>query len=239
MHKLLNTLLLLCIFSCTYLFSSFEYQVNQTKIRLLKQNIFTVKSDALVNAANEECLSGGGIDGQFVKLGGKSLAQARLNIPEVETGIRCPLSQARITRAGDIKAKFVIHAVGPRCSGLSMTKKEKELLANTYLNTIKRAQAFNSNPKDKNHAEFSKIDISDLGSAYKISSITFPTISTGIFGATTAESAEDIINIIIKYFKENINTDIKEINFVFYEPSNPTKADQDFDNYVKVFKKLV
>lgn len=222
---------------------------NEIIINLIKADILSVKADAIVNAANEECLRGGGIDGYITGKGGPSLAQARQNLPVVSIDkygneIRCPLTEARITRAGDLnykdpqsdnteKFKYVLHAVGPTCASTTkMSVIEKSNLANTYSNTINRALAFNENNKDENFPEFALVDISDLGDDYKITSMSFPAISTGIFHCSTKLSAEIVIQVVLwrTIMKHNMGA-LKTINFVFYDPQNSQKAADDFNNY--------
>lgn len=240
---------------------SITYKLKNVLIRLIKTSIFDFPADALVNAANEKCLGGGGIDGQFVSRGGQSLANAREKIPEIDvetgdqsrgTGVRCPEGEARITRAGELKYpdplnpkikipfKYVLHAVGPSCAGSRMTQQEKDALAMTYVNTLRRAEAFSKNPKNKSYIEFTYVDLSDLKGLYQIKSISFPTISTGLFGCITEESAEPVVNTVVKYIEDTpaANLKIQEINFTFFDPGNPDKADEDFNHYRNALGKI-
>lgn len=216
-----------------------EYQIGNTKIILVKEDILKYSVDAIVNAANAGCLGGGGIDGVITKAGGELLANARKNLPEIKSGVRCPEFDARITISGDIKnrpckAKYVLHAVGPQCSGVNMSEEEKLDLSNTYINTLKRADAFNRNPNDQNYQDFKLVKIND-----KIESISFPTISTGIFGCKTSQSAEPIVKSIIGFLVQNKTFSVKKIVFVFYDPSSPQKAAIDLGYYKTAFEKLL
>lgn len=226
------------------------YQYGSIFLKLIIDDILSIPADAIVNAANQQCLGGGGIDGYITKHGGDSLRDARKRLPIViGPDIRCPILQARITRAGDLtysvikcevkegafeeknQFKYVLHAVGPTCDPTTVTDENKKDLVTTYVNTLKRADAFNKNPKDKNYKEFELVDIEDLKPNYKITSITFPAISTGIFGCNTKDTAASVVKGVLDYLKDNQNTDIKLINFAFYDPLNFKKAKDDFDHY--------
>jgi O-acetyl-ADP-ribose deacetylase len=70
--------------------------------------------DAIVNAANEGMLGGGGVDGAIHRAAGDGLLEACRKVPEVREGVRCPTGEARITPGFALPARSVIHAVGPR-----------------------------------------------------------------------------------------------------------------------------
>jgi len=82
-------------------------------IKALKGDLTTANVDAIVNAANPIMLGGGGVDGAIHKAAGPSLLEECRKVKPVN-GIRCPIGEARITAAGSLPARFVIHAVGPR-----------------------------------------------------------------------------------------------------------------------------
>ena len=82
-------------------------------IELIEGDITGAQVDAIVNAANPKMLGGGGVDGAIHKAAGPKLLEECRKIRSVN-GIRCPFGEARITPAGNLKAKFVIHTVGPR-----------------------------------------------------------------------------------------------------------------------------
>ena len=82
-------------------------------IKAQKGDITTANVDAIVNAANPMMLGGGGVDGAIHKAAGPALLEECRKVKSVN-GIRCPFGEARITKAGNLPAKFVIHAVGPR-----------------------------------------------------------------------------------------------------------------------------
>ncbi len=118
-------------------------------------DITRLTADAIVNAANEWMLGGGGVDGAIHAAAGPELLAACRAIPESRPGIRCPIGEARITPAFRLPSKYVIHTVGPRWHG--GTRREPELLASCYQACLALAEE------------------------YEVRSIAFPAISTGAF----------------------------------------------------------
>ncbi|HHT9146013.1 MAG: O-acetyl-ADP-ribose deacetylase [Candidatus Brocadiaceae bacterium] len=100
----------------------------------------------------------------------------------------CPTGEARITTGGNLKANYVIHTVGPIYSGGK--QREAGLLANAYKNSL------------------------SLASQYKLKSVAFPSISTGVYGYPVNEAAKVAIKTVINYF--NIHTDIELVRFVLF-----------------------
>lgn len=118
-------------------------------------DITRLEVDAIVNAANEWMLGGGGVDGAIHAAAGPELVVACRAIPEVRPGIRCPIGEVRITPGFRLPAKYVIHTVGPRWR--DSTRNEPELLASCYRSSLQ------------------------LALEKGIRSIAFPAISTGVF----------------------------------------------------------
>lgn len=125
-------------------------------LQALHADITTLDVDAIVNAANETLLGGGGVDGAIHRAAGPGLLAECMKIPQVSPGVRCPTGEARLTAGHRLKAKFVIHTVGPVWRGGDTG--EDQLLASCYRNALKLAD----------------------GNA--VASIAFPAISTGIYG---------------------------------------------------------
>src|SRR5919108_699195 len=102
------------------------------RIELLHGDITTLHVDAIVNAANMELTGGGGVDGAIHHAAGPKLLEECLKIKERQDG--CPPGEAVITSGANLKAKFVIHAVGPIWNGGNSN--EDQLLANAYRNSL-------------------------------------------------------------------------------------------------------
>jgi O-acetyl-ADP-ribose deacetylase (regulator of RNase III) len=131
--------------------------------RVVTGDITKRDEDAIVNAANEWMLGGGGVDGAIHRAAGPELLAACKLVPEVRPGVRCPTGEARITPAFKLKARWIIHTVGPKYQdGL---QGEAELLAAAYRSSIA------------------------LAIEHDVKSIAFPAISTGIFGYPMQEAA--------------------------------------------------
>lgn len=133
----------------------------------IKGDITTAKVDAIVNAANPVMLGGGGVDGAIHKAAGIKLLKACEAI-ESKDGIRCPTGEARITEAGDLDAKYVIHTVGPK---YYTNTDPKGLLISAYKNSLELAQQ------------------------YECKSIAFPAISCGVYGYPIEEAAKISIDV--------------------------------------------
>ena len=119
--------------------------------------------DAIVNAANERMLGGGGVDGAIHRAAGPALLEACRAVPEVRPGVRCPTGEARLTPAGNLRSRFVIHTVGPVWFGGDSG--EADLLAACHRNSLR------------------------LAIENGIRSIAFPAISTGVFGYPVERAA--------------------------------------------------
>ena len=133
-------------------------------IKIIQGDITTLAVDAIVNAANQVMLGGGGVDGAIHRAAGPELYEACLKVPEVRPGVRCPTGEARITPGFRLPAKFVIHTVGPVYrDGLHG---EPEKLAACYRNSLA------------------------IAAENGCKSIAFPCISTGIYGYPKEEAAK-------------------------------------------------
>ena len=106
-------------------------------IHLALGDITELKADAIVNAANPKMLGGGGVDGAIHRAAGPDLLAACRTVPE-HNGVRCPIGEARITPAGKLNCRYVIHTVGPR---YQLDPDPPRLLDNAYTHTLDLAVA--------------------------------------------------------------------------------------------------
>jgi len=136
-------------------------------LELVQGDITEMETDAIVNAANAQLVLGGGVAGAIRRKGGPKIQQECKKIGGTFVG------GAVITTGGNLKAKYVIHAVGPRMG----EGNEDEKLKNATLNSLKVAE--------ENH----------------LKSISFPAISAGIFGFPIARCAEIMLKTAIEYLK--------------------------------------
>lgn len=134
------------------------------RIRVVQADITKLAVDAVVNAANERMLGGGGVDGAIHRAAGPELLEACRAVPEVRPGVRCPTGESRITPGFRLTARYVIHTVGPVWRG--GTFGEPELLASCYRNSL------------------------TLARANQLASIAFPSISCGVYGYPLAAAAD-------------------------------------------------
>ena len=133
-------------------------------MQIVQGDITTLEVDAIVNAANQVMLGGGGVDGAIHRAAGKGLFDACLEVPEVRPGVRCPTGEARITPGFKLPAKFVIHTVGPVYRNGQHGEPEK--LANCYRNSLA------------------------LAAENGCKSVAFPCISTGVYGYPIEDAAK-------------------------------------------------
>lgn len=166
------------------------------RIELVRGDITKLEVDAIVNAANSELMGGGGVDGAIHHAAGPKLLEECLKIKERQDG--CPPGEAVITSGANLKAKFVIHAVGPIWNDGNAN--EDQLLANAYRNSLELA----------------------VSNSVKI--IAFPNISTGIYGFPKKRAAE----IAIREVKEFLSNDdtFQAVIFCCYDEENYNLYDQ-------------
>ncbi len=155
------------------------------RIQLIKGDITQIAVDAIVNAANSSLLGGGGVDGAIHRAGGPSILEECKRIRDERGG--CPTGQAVHTSAGNLKAKYIIHTVGPIWNGGNSG--EPELLKNCYQNALGLAEQLN------------------------VKNLAFPNIGTGIYGYPKKEAAI-IATSGIKSFYPDV---VEEIIFVCFD----------------------
>lgn len=126
------------------------------RLQVVRGDITKLDVDAIVNAANEWMLGGGGVDGAIHAAAGHELYEACRAVPEVRPGVRCPTGEARITPGFELPARFVVHTAGPVWQGGSNGEPAK--LASCYRESLR------------------------VAAEHGAKSIAFPSISTGVFG---------------------------------------------------------
>ncbi len=161
--------------------------INKTKLTLVQGDITQQKTDAIVNAANKSLLGGGGVDGAIHRAGGKQILEECIKIREKQGG--CETGEAVITTGGNLPAGYVIHTVGPIWRGGS--RSEPDLLANCYRNSLK------------------------LAVENDIKTISFPSISTGVYGYPVEKAAPVALKSVMEFLQSDDSLD--EIVFVLYD----------------------
>lgn len=132
------------------------------RVQILQGDLTQQSVDAIVNAANERLLGGGGVDGAIHRAAGPELLEACRAVPEVRPGVRCPTGEARITPGFALAARHVIHTVGPVYEA---RPKDATLLASAFRASL------------------------ELAVDHALRSIAFPAISCGIYGYPVDEAA--------------------------------------------------
>ncbi len=133
------------------------------KLEVVEADITRLEVDAIVNAANERLLGGGGVDGAIHRAAGPELLAACRAHPEVSPGVRCPTGSCRLTPGFRLPARFVIHTVGPVWQGGGQGESEK--LAACYRACL------------------------ELAAQERLRSVAFPAISCGVYGYPLGEAA--------------------------------------------------
>jgi O-acetyl-ADP-ribose deacetylase (regulator of RNase III) len=159
------------------------------RIVVLTGDITSQDVNAIVNAANSTLLGGGGVDGAIHDAGGPQILEECQQIRATTYPNGLPTGDAVITTAGNLPAQYVIHTVGPIYG--RNPEHEAELLAACYQNSLRLARQ------------------------YSVSSIAFPSISTGAYGYPKPEAAA----VSSKAIKEFLAADnqIREVRLVFFQ----------------------
>ncbi len=158
-----------------------QIKIGKAVFEIIKGDITKQEVDAIVNAANPRLTPGGGVSGAIHRAAGKELWEECKKLGGCRTG------EAKITKGYKLKAKYVIHTVGP----VYKSPEDAKLLASCYINSLK------------------------LALEHRIESIAFPAISTGIYGYPMEEAAKVAIKTIINFLKENEKP--KLVRLVLYD----------------------
>lgn len=174
-------------------------------IKIIQGDLITQDVDAVVNAANESLLGGGGVDGLIHRAAGSELLTECRNLHG------CPTGDAKITKGYRLKARHIIHTVGPVYpdnpdSDPVGCAKAEELLSRCYQNILRIA-------RDN-----------------QLTTIAIPAISTGIFGYPVDKAAKVVHDTVVADLQQNGPGSIREIRFVLWE-------DEKFQTYQQAFAK--
>jgi O-acetyl-ADP-ribose deacetylase (regulator of RNase III) len=162
------------------------------RVIVLTDDITRQDVDALVNAANSTLMGGGGVDGAIHRAGGARILEECREIRRTQYPEGLPTGEAVITTGGNLPARHVIHTVGPiygREGG-----REAELLSRCYRNSLA------------------------LAARHGLSSIAFPSISTGAFGYPRAEAAAVSSRAIAEFLSGD--KQLMEVRLVFFQPDD-------------------
>ena len=165
-----------------------ELVLNQTGLSVIQGDIIRQTTDAIVNAANPGLLGGGGVDGAIHRSGGPAILEECKQIVAGQGYL--PTGKAVITTGGNLRAKHVIHTVGPVWQGGS--RGEAALLESAYRESLK------------------------LAAEHNLTSVSFPSISTGAYGYPVAGASKVAIKTAASFLREQ-DTSIKKVVFVLFD----------------------
>jgi len=159
-----------------------EVKIGESRLVLKQGDITKEEVDAIVNAANPSLLGGGGVDGAIHRAGGPAILE------ECKKLGGCQPGDAKVTTAGRLKAKYVIHTVGPIWYG--GTRREPEILASAYRRSLEEA------------------------SKRGCKTVAFPSISTGAYGYPMEKAAEIALKTVIDFVRQDEH--FEKITFVLF-----------------------
>lgn len=160
-----------------------EIKINSTTLSLIRGDITQEETEAIVNAANSRLAGGGGVDGAIHRAGGPKIMEECRKIGG------CPTGSAVITTGGNLKARYVIHTVGPVYR--DGKNREAELLSSAYRKSL------------------------ELAASKGLKSIAFPSISTGAYGYPINEASEIALNTVLEFIKTTV-APLQIIRFVLF-----------------------
>lgn len=163
-----------------------RWVIGRAAIELHQGDITDERVDAIVNAANEQLAGGGGVDGAIHRRGGPAIME------ETDRLYRrgCPTGSAVISGAGNLTAKYVIHAVGPVWQGGAAD--EVELLADAYRRSL------------------------ELALEHKCASVAFPSLSTGAYGFPIDQASRVALAVARDFLMDYDSP--KLVRFVLFGP---------------------
>lgn len=158
------------------------------EVTIVSGDITTLDVDAVVNAANERMLGGGGVDGAIHRAAGPGLVEECREVPEVTPGVRCPTGESRITGGHDLPARHVIHTVGPVWYGGQ--RGEPDQLASCYRTSL------------------------ELAAENGLRSIAFPAISCGVYHFPVQYAATIAVTTIAEFLQNE--TSVEDVRLVAF-----------------------
>lgn len=150
----------------------------KNQIQVVQGDITKLDCDCIVNAANRSLLGGGGVDGAIHRAAGPEL------LAECRTLHGCRTGEAKITKGYRLRAKYIIHTVGPIYSG---TAEDAAQLADCYCNSL------------------------NLAKEHDVHSIAFPAISTGVYGYPLEDATEIAVKTVAQWLEAHADYDMKVI----------------------------
>jgi len=165
-----------------------EFKVGKTTVRLVRGDITEMETDAIVNAANSSLMGGGGVDGAIHRKGGPKILEECKKIRATQWPKGLPTGKAAITSAGNLKARYVIHTVGPVWRGGN--RGEPELLAQAYQNSLRMAVSNG------------------------LKTVAFPAISTGAYGYPIGDASRIALKAVKDFLEKEDK--LREVIFVLF-----------------------
>ena len=176
-------------------------KIGKAELKLIQGDITQQQTEAIANAANSSLMGGGGVDGAIHRAGGAIILEECKKIVARQGCL--PTGEAVITTACAMPSKYVIHTVGPVWHGGD--KNEAELLSNCYRNSLTLA-------KEKG-----------------IKTISFPSISTGVYSYPTDQAAQVALQAVSDFLK--VEESFVQVVFVLYD-------NRTYESYVEALRRL-
>lgn len=165
-----------------------EFQVGNAILEIVKGDLTEIEADAIVNAANSTLLGGGGVDGAIHRKGGPKILEECKHLRATEWPDGLPIGCATITSGGNLKAKHVIHTVGPIWRGGFY--EEAKLLKQAYRSSLK------------------------LAATKGLKTIAFPSISTGAYGYPVEEASRIAVGAVKEFLEKEDK--LERVSFVLF-----------------------
>jgi len=169
-----------------------EITIGKSKIKLVQGDITDQEIEAIVNAANPTLMGGGGVDGAIHRKSGPKILEECKKIRKTRWPDGLPTGKAVITSGGNLKARYVIHTVGPIWHGGN--RDEPRLLSDAYLNSM------------------------ELALSRGLKKIAFPSISTGAYGYPIEKASRIALKTVKSFLEEKGG--LEEVRFVLFSKSD-------------------